>query len=177
MTASQRFGRFAVRFRVPQFFSPRMVRITPAETSSKEGKQCPRIDTYNLWNKSKSVGLMSGLYGAWGNTPHSYLLGKSVTNVPKCGRALSWKMCGPSPSKSGRVCTFFCAIFVSSYDGTQLSHLFHIELYLSWWFLGNHKQRSSFAWTLIALVEIFWVAGRLDFCTRLSAISNPVQSL
>jgi hypothetical protein len=44
---------------------------------------------------------------------------------------------------------------------TLLSHLFHMELYLSWWFLGDHKQRSSFAWFLIALVEIFWVAGSL----------------
>jgi hypothetical protein len=120
---------------------------------------------------------MSGPYGAWGNTFHSYLLSKSVTTFPMCGRALSCKMSGPSPSKSGRFYAFFCAIFASTHDNTLLSHLFHMELYLSWWFPGDHKQRSSFAWPLIALVEIFWVAGRLDFSTRLTAISTPVQSL
>ena len=33
---------------------------------------------------------------------HSYLLSKSVTTFSRCGRALSCKMCGPTPSKSGR---------------------------------------------------------------------------
>jgi hypothetical protein len=72
---------------------------------------------------------------------------------------------------------FFCSIFAASHNNMLLSHMFHMEPYLSWWFLGNHKQRSSFAWPLIALVEILWVAGRMDFSTRLTAISIPVQSL
>jgi len=178
MGASQRFGRFAIPFRVPLLLSLRMARVTAGETSSREGKRCPRMGSFNLWNKSKFGGLMSGLYGAWGNTSHSYLvLSKSVTTFPGCGRALSCKMSGQSPSKSGQFLCIFCSIFASSHDSTLLSHLFHMELYLSWRFLGDHKQRSSFAWPLIALVEIFWVAGRLDFSTRLTAISTPVQSL
>ena len=84
---------------VPLLFSPRMVRVPAAETYSREGKWCPRMGYSNLWNKSKSGGLVSGLHGAWGNTSHSYLLSKSVTTFPRCGHVL----CGPSPSKSGRV--------------------------------------------------------------------------
>ena len=159
MTASQRFGRFSLPFRVPLLFIPRMARVTVAETSSREEKRCPRMGSFNLGNKSKSGGLMYGLYGAWGNTSHSYLLSKSVTTFVRCGRALSCKISGPSPSKSGRFCAFFCAIPASSHGNMLLSHLFHMELYLSWWFLGDHKQKSSFAWPSIALVEIFWVVG------------------
>ena len=155
MTASQCFGRFSIPFRVSLLFSPRMAQVTAAETSSREEKRCPRMGSFNLGNKSKSSGLMSGLYGAWGNTSHTYLLSKSVTTFPRCGRTLSCKMSGPTPSKSGRFFAFFCAILASSHDNTLLSHLFHMELYLSWWFLGDHKQRSSFAWPLIALVETF----------------------
>ena len=54
MTESQRFGRFAIPFRVPLCFSTWMARVTAAETSSREGKRCPRMDSFNLWNKSKS---------------------------------------------------------------------------------------------------------------------------
>jgi hypothetical protein len=57
-----------------------------------------------------------------------------------------------------------------------LSHFLHMEFYLSWWFLGDHRQKLSFAWHLIVLVEIFWVGGRMDFSTRLTAISTLVQS-
>jgi len=107
MTASQHFGRFVIPFRVPLLFSPRMARVTAAETSSWEEKRCPRMGSFDLGNKSKSSGLMSGLYGARGNTSHSYLLSKSVTTFPTCGRAMSCKMSGPSPSKSGRFLCIF----------------------------------------------------------------------
>ena len=43
MTASQNFGRFAIPFRVPFLFSPWMAHVTTAETSSREGKRCPRM--------------------------------------------------------------------------------------------------------------------------------------
>jgi len=154
-----------------------MARVTAAETSSREEKRCPRMGSFNLANKSKSGGLMSGLYGVWDNTSHSYLLSKSATSFPRCRRALSCKMSGPSPSKSGRILCIFCVIFASNHDNTLLSRLFHVELYLSWRFLSDHKQRASFAWPLIALVEIFWVAGMLEFSSRLTEISTPVQSL
>jgi hypothetical protein len=70
------------------------------------------MGSFNLGNMSKSGGLMSGFYGAWGNTSHLYLLSKSVTTFPRCGCALSCKMSGQSPRKSGRfLCNFmrnFC---------------------------------------------------------------------
>jgi len=177
MTAFQRFGRFAIPFRVPLLFSPRMSRVNAAETSSREEKSCPYLGPFNVRNKSKSGGLTSALYGAWGNACHSYLLSKSVTTFPRCGRAFLYKMSGPTRESQVGFCAFFCPIFASRHDNKLLSHLFHIELYLSRWFFGDHKQRSSFVWPLIALVEVFWVAGRLDFFTRLTVISPPVQSL
>ena len=177
MGASQRFGRFAIPFRVPLLLSLRMARVTAGETSSREVKRCPRMGSFNLWNKSNSSGLMSGLNNEWGNTSHSYLLSKSITTFPRCGRALSCKMSGPSRSRSGWICAFLCAIFASGHDSTLLSHLFHMEFYLSLCFLGDHKQRSSYAGPLIALNEIFWAAKKLDFSIRSTAISTPVQSL
>ena len=36
ITRSQRFGRFAIPFRVPILFSPQLARVTAAETSSRE---------------------------------------------------------------------------------------------------------------------------------------------
>jgi len=172
MPPSQRFRRFAIPFRVPLLFSPRMARVTAAETSSREGKRCPRMGSFNMWNNSKSSGFMSGLYGAWGNTSPSYLLSKLVTAFPRYGWALSRKMSGPSPSKSRRFLRIF---WVQSRYHAAVTPVPNGTL--SWWFLGDHQQRSSFAWPLIALVEIFWIAGRLDFSTRLTAISTLVQSL
>jgi hypothetical protein len=32
-------------------------------------------------------------------------------------------------------CAFFCTVSASSHDNMLLSHLFHMELYLSWWFV------------------------------------------
>jgi hypothetical protein len=119
------FRKICYSFRVPLLFSPWMARVT----SSKEGIRCPRMDCFNLWNKWKSGRLMSGLYGAWCNTSHSYLLSKSVTTFPRCGRVMSCKMSGPSPSKSGRLCAFFCAIFATSRDNKLLSRLFHRSAY------------------------------------------------
>ena len=55
MTASQRYGRFAIPFRAPLLFSLRMARVTAAETSSREGKRCPRMGSFNLWNKLSPV--------------------------------------------------------------------------------------------------------------------------
>jgi hypothetical protein len=47
----------------------------------------------------------------------------------------------------------------------------------TWWFLGDHKQRLSFVWPLIEIVEIFLVVGKMDLSTRRTVISTPVQSL
>jgi hypothetical protein len=55
---------FAIPFRVPLLLIPQMAQLTAAETSSGEGKRYPCMGSFNLWNKSKSNRLMSGLYGA-----------------------------------------------------------------------------------------------------------------
>jgi hypothetical protein len=128
MTVYQHFKRFAIPFSAPLLFSPWMAQITTAETSSREEKWCPRMGCFNLWNKWKSGGLMSGPYGAWGNNSHSYLLSKSVTTFPRCGCALLCKMSGPSSRKSGRFLCILCAIFAASHDNMLLLHLFDLEL-------------------------------------------------
>jgi len=176
MTASQRFGRFAIPFRITLLFSPRMARVTAAEASTTEGKRCPR--SFDLWNKSKSGWLMSGLYGAWGNTCHSSLLNKSVTNFPKSRCALSYKMSDPFPSKSYRFLCNFLRNFCFQSRTIRCCHTCSTcNSYPSWWFLGDYNQKSSFAGTLIALVEIFWVARIFDFSTRLTAIPNSGLTL
>ena len=100
MTVSQRFGRFSIPFRVPLLFSPRMAQVTAAETSSREEKRCPCMGSFNLGTKSKSGRLYLDCMAREVTLPHSYLLSKSVTTSPRCGRALSCKMSGPSPRKS-----------------------------------------------------------------------------
>jgi len=106
---------------------------------------------------------------------HIYLVNRSQPS-PGAGVHFCAKwVAHPRASQVG-FCAFFCTIFASSHDSMLLSHLFHMEIYLSWWFLGDHKQRS-FDWPLIVLVKIFWFVGRLDFSTHLTAISTPVQSL
>ena len=111
MTTSQHFVRFAIPFMVQLLFSPRMAQVTAAETSSREGKWCPHMGSFNLWNKLKSRWLMSRLHGVWGNTSHSYVLSKSVTTFLRCGCALSCKMSGPSLRKSGQ----FLCIFLRNF--------------------------------------------------------------
>ena len=178
MTVSQRFGRFAIPFRVPLFFSPRMARVTAAETSSREGKRCPGMGSFNLWNKSNSGGLMSGLYGAWGNNSHSYLLSKSVTQTfPRCGRALSCKMSGPSPSKSGRFLCIFLAQFLHPVTIVRCCHTCSTRnsCHHNSAVIISEDHHSLDLW--LRSSKFFWAAGRLDFSARLTAISTPVQSL
>jgi hypothetical protein len=108
MTASQSFGRFAIPFRVPLLFSPQKAWVTAAETSSGEGKRCPHMGSFNLGNKSKFGGLMSGLFGAFGNTSHSYLLGKSV-NLPQVQACIVVQNEWPIPEKARSVFVHFSA--------------------------------------------------------------------
>ena len=122
MTASHRFGRFAIPFRVLLLFSLRMARLTAAETSSTEGKRDPRMGSFNSWNKSKSGGLMSGLYGAWSNLANR--------SQPSPGadvhRRAKW-MAHLWASQVG-FCAFYCAVFAFRHDNTLLSHLLLMEL-------------------------------------------------
>ena len=87
------------------------VQVTAAETPSKEEKRCLCMGSFILGNKSKSGGLMSGLYDGWDNAFYSYVLSKSVTTFTRCGHALSCKMSGPSSSQSGQ----FLCIFLRSF--------------------------------------------------------------
>jgi hypothetical protein len=172
MTTSQCYGRFAIPFRVPLLFSLRMAQVTAAETSSREGKRCPCMDSFNLWNKMKSGGLMSGLYGTWSNTSHLYLLSKSVTTFPRRRRA-KW-LAHPWASQVG-FSVFLCTIFASSHDNTLLSHLSHMELCHDDSSVIISKNHVLDLW--LRSSKFFWGTGRLDFSTRLIAISTPVQSL
>lgn len=58
-----------------------------------------------------------------------------------------------SSKKADQFLCIFCLVFTCIYDNILLSHLFHIDFYLSW-FLGGHKQRSSFVWPLIMFIKI-----------------------
>jgi len=123
MTVSQRFGRFAIPFRVPLLLSPRMAWVTAAETSSREGNQCPRMGCFDSWNKLKSGGLMSGLYGTWCNTSQLYLLSKSVTTFPRCVRACAvlqneW----PIPEQVGSVFVHISAQFLHPVTTVRCCH-------------------------------------------------------
>jgi hypothetical protein len=89
-----------------------MAGVTAAETSFREGKRCPHMGTFNLRStcKSKSGRLMSGLYGALGNTSNSYLLCKSVTTLPQvrvCIVHNEW----PVPEQVGSVFVLFLRNF------------------------------------------------------------------
>ena len=59
-------------------------------------KRFSRSGFFNSGNKSKSDGLMSGLYGVWGSTCHPYFSKISDTAPVARGRALSCKMRTPA---------------------------------------------------------------------------------
>ena len=159
MTAFRRFGRFAIPFRLPLLFSPRMARVTAAETSSREGKRCPRIGSFNLWTSRSPVDSCLDCMARKVTIPtHIYLVNRSQPS-PSAGVHFVQNERSILEQVRSVFCEFFCAIFASSHHNTLLSHLFHMELCLSWWFLGDHKQRSSFAWPLITFVEIFGSRG------------------
>ena len=67
-------------------------RITSLDTSSVLLKRFPRSGFFNIGKKSKSGGLMSGLYGGWGSTCHQYFSKISDTAPEAWRRALSCKM-------------------------------------------------------------------------------------
>jgi hypothetical protein len=141
-----------------------MAQVTTAETSSREGKWCSCMGSFNLWNKSKSGGLSRLDCMAHEVTLPTciYLANQSQ---PSPGAGVNYhvkRVAHPRPSQVG-FRAFFCTIFATCHDNTLLSYLFHMEVHMSWWFLSDHKQRSTFAWPLIALIEIFWVVRSLDF--------------
>jgi len=70
--------------------------VTSLDTSSLLLKRIPVSGFFNFGIKSKSDGLMSGLYSGWGSTCHSYFSKISDTALVTRGRALSCKMRTPA---------------------------------------------------------------------------------
>ena len=66
------FGQSCIPARTPSLLMRRITRFTSLDTSSLFLKRFPRSGFFNFGNKSKSGGLMSGLYGGWGSTCHPY---------------------------------------------------------------------------------------------------------
>lgn len=85
-------------------------------------KWCPCIGSFSLENKSKSGGLISGLYSVWGNISHLYLLRKLVMTFPRCGHTLLCKISGPFSSKSG---WFFIHFSVQFLHVVRIIHCCH----------------------------------------------------
>jgi hypothetical protein len=71
ITAVQRLGKSYIPVRTPSLLMHLITRVTSLNTSSMLLKHFPRSGFFNFGNKS-SGGLMSGLYGGWGNTCHPY---------------------------------------------------------------------------------------------------------
>jgi hypothetical protein len=78
-----------------------VARGTVSDTSSMLLKRFPLSNFFNFGKKSKSGGLMSGLYGGWGSTCHAYFSNISNTAAKAWDRALSFKMRTPAASMSG----------------------------------------------------------------------------
>jgi hypothetical protein len=66
-----------------------ITRFNSLDTSSMLLKRFPRSGFFNFGKRSKSGGLMSGLYGGWGSTCHPYFSKISDTEPEAWGRALS----------------------------------------------------------------------------------------
>ena len=73
-----------------------------------------------------------------------------------CGQALSLRMSGQPRVTEVGSCVFSYEVFSWKHNNIHQWLFFHMELYLSWWLLDYHKQKSWFAWTLIELVEIIF---------------------
>jgi len=67
-----------------------ITRATSLDTSSMFLKRFPRSGFFNFGNSSKDGGLMSGLYGGWGSTCHTYFSNISDTAPEAWGRALMY---------------------------------------------------------------------------------------
>ena len=77
-----------------------------------------------FWEKSKSGGLMSGLYGGWGSTCHPYFSKISDTAPEAWGCTLSCKMRTPAASMAG--------LFGESLDAKRLAETFCSMPLLQW---------------------------------------------
>jgi hypothetical protein len=69
ITAVQRLGKSCLPVRTPSLLMRLITRVTSLDTSSMLLSRFPWSGFFNFGNKSKSGGLVSGLYGGWGSTP------------------------------------------------------------------------------------------------------------
>jgi len=67
-----------------------ITRVTSLDISTMRLKHFPRSGFLNFGNKSKAGGLMSGLYGGWGSTCHTYFSKIADTAPEAWGRALMY---------------------------------------------------------------------------------------
>ena len=72
ITAVQRLGKSCIPVRTPSLLMRLITRDTSLDTSLMLLKRFPQSGFFNFGNKSKSGGLMSGLYGRWESTCHPY---------------------------------------------------------------------------------------------------------
>jgi hypothetical protein len=128
MTTSQRFRRFAIPFRVPLLFSPRMARVPAAETSSREENRRPRMVSLT-WEISRSLvdSCLDCMAREVTLSTCIYSVNRSQPS-PCAGVHCRAKRVAHPRASQDDFCAFFCAILASRDDNTLLSHLFQMEL-------------------------------------------------
>jgi len=124
ITAVQLLGKSCTPVRTPSLLMRLNTRVTSSDTSSMLLKRLSRSGFFNFGNKSKSGGLMSGLYGGWGSTFHPYFSKISDTARETCGRALTFKMRTPAANMSD--------LFGESLGAKHLAEIFCIMPLLQW---------------------------------------------
>ena len=144
MTEFQHLGSIIIPSKTPLLFICLIAWVSSVESSSREEKHHQHIGSFNFGNKSKSGGLMSGLYSAWGNTSHPQSRRFLVTTSTMCGRVFSWRMSGPAMSNWGWfLCIFWrsfcscgsikfftcCATIFFKSVCHKLQHFFHLLLF------------------------------------------------
>ena len=121
-----------------------IIRVTSSDPSSMLLKRFPRSGSFNLGNKSKSGGLMSGLHGGWGSTCHPYFSKISDTAPDAWGRALSCKMRTPAANMadfsgesldSKHLAETFCSMTLLQWTSEALC-CYHLILVIS----HNHHE-------------------------------------
>ena len=90
ITAVQRLGKSCIPVRTSSLLMRLITWVTSLDTSSVLMKPFPRSGFFDVRNKSKTGGLMSGLYGGWGSTCHPYFSKISDTAPEAWGRALTY---------------------------------------------------------------------------------------
>ena len=124
ITAVQHLGKSCIPVRTPLLLMQRITQVTSLDTSSMLLKRFPQSGFFNSGNKSKSGGLMSGLYGGWGSIWHPYFSKISDTAPEAWGRTLSCKLRTPTAN--------IADFFGESLDAKHLAETFYGMPLLQW---------------------------------------------